>query len=301
MLFTKINYTIFEFNSQSYKLFFLALTCSLFFVVSPLFADTIILKNKKVHRGKVIAQSEKSIDFRTKEGQQLTFQKREVLKVVYKDLNEQETKKVIQEEEKKVQKTTVIEEPKEVIEEQVPTPQEEPKPITTTTPDQRTWFSIFWRSALIPGWGQFKAGRYYSSGFIFLVSLGALGNTVANTNKAQTAESNYKILSALTPVVISSASQGNPTDGIFTGTIYNQAIFSSYQNTINTTNNSITIFSLIYGIQLIHAVYVGRQWEEEEFSSSVKVFKGWNFDYKIENQKFLGQNTYFELNYTFRF
>lgn len=279
------------------KLILIFFICFFVFLF-PLFGDTLILKNKKVYRGRVITQSEANITFKTKEGQQITITKKEVLKVVYKDLNEQEAKKLIQEEEKKVQKTIPKEEAQEnKLEETSPKHQKEPK--LTPSTNKRTWFSIFWRSALIPGWGQLKAERYYSAGVAFLAFFGTAGSTASSIANLQNSESTYRSLSALTPAVTSAmALANNPTSSILIGTLYNQSIFSSYQHSTNQANNSITLLALVYGIQLVHSIYVGRQWEQEEIS---KEAQGWNFDFYVDNQKVFGRNTVVSINHTFRF
>lgn len=285
-------------NFAFYRFLLISLVC---FITLPLFADTLILKNKKVYRGKVVSQSEKSITFKTKEGQDLTFLKREVLKVVYKDLNEQEAKKVIQEEEKKIQTKTTLEESQETKPEEVtPMPTEEPKPDLYS--DKRHWFSIFWRSALVPGWGQLKAERYYSAGFAFLAFVGTAGSAISSINNLSSAESNYKNLTALTPAMTSAAAPpDDPSASLLIGTIYNQSIFSSYQSTINKANNSVTVLAVVYGLQLVHAIYVGRQWEQEELPTTTQIFKEWNFDFHLNNQNFLGRDAYLKIDYTFRF
>ncbi|MCX7997380.1 MAG: hypothetical protein N3A69_00325 [Leptospiraceae bacterium] len=284
---------------SNYKVFhFFLILLAVLFLSFPLLADTLILKNKKVYKGKVLSQTETNISFRTNDGQQLNFQKKAVLKVVYKDLNEQETKKVIQEEEKKIAKTTTTQ---EEVQEIPPTKEEIPEPTVTKTPDKRTWFSIVWRSALIPGWGQLKAERYYSAGFAFLFTLGALGSAYSSVNNLQTAENNYRVLSSLTPVITASGGTGDPTGSLVIGTLYNQVVFSGYQSNVSKANNSVQVLTVLYGLQLIHAFFVGRAWEKEEPPSSMHLIKGWNVSF-TSGTRLPNRETYqVQFEYTFRF
>nr|WP_246834147.1 hypothetical protein [Leptospira bourretii] len=71
-------------------------------VTLPLFAvNTVILKNGKTLKGKVTDQNERGLTVQTAEGSQ-TVSKSQILKVIYKDVSEQEAEKIRIAEEKKL-------------------------------------------------------------------------------------------------------------------------------------------------------------------------------------------------------
>jgi hypothetical protein len=254
---------------------------------SRLFADTVILKNRTVYKGKVISQNEQGLVFKTREGQEISFQKKAILKVLYKDLNEVEVKKVIQEEEKvlevpakKVEKE-IIPEKKEVVE-------EVPKPPELQEIEKRHWFQITWRSALLPGWGQYKAGRKWEAGLVFVTSLVAVNLAIQGVFNFQSAESDYKRKSLLTPVLFNDP-QSLETNLVFSF-VYNSNIYSSFQSEVTNSNNQIGLLGLAYLLQLFHSVYVGKIWEKEVIQTTSRNFflTGWNFQFYsyLGNQNF---------------
>lgn len=73
------------------KILFLSLLILLSF---PLLAvNTVILKNGKTLKGKVTDQNERGLTVQTTEGAQ-TITKSQILKVIYKDVSDQEAEKI---------------------------------------------------------------------------------------------------------------------------------------------------------------------------------------------------------------
>ncbi len=252
----------------------------LFFIwASKLLADTVILKNRTVYKGKVLSQNQKSLMFKTKEGQEISFQKSAVLKVVYKDLNEVEVKKVIQEEEKKLPEVPVKKVEEEIIPEKKEVVEEVPKPPEPQEVEKRHWFQITWRSALLPGWGHYKAGRKWEAGIVFVTSLIALNLARQGISNFQSAESSYKQKSLLTPVLFNDP-QSSETNLVLSF-VYNSNIYSSFQSEVTNSNNQIGLLGLVYLLQLSHSVYVGKIWEKEVIQTTSRNFflNGWNFQF----------------------
>ncbi|TGL88539.1 hypothetical protein EHQ68_07810 [Leptospira congkakensis] len=192
------------------KTLFLSLLILLSF---PLLAvNTVILKNGKTLKGKVTDQNERGLTVQTPEGPQ-TISKSQILKVVYKDVSEQEAEKIRIAEEKKLkakeekekaklEKERLLAEAKEQkrLEEEAKLAEqtrllEEKTKETEAEKEARAeaeWLAtrklgpspavsqcggrlaILWRSAILPGWGQLCGGYYVSAGTFSTLFLGTL-------------------------------------------------------------------------------------------------------------------------------
>ncbi|MCW7487490.1 LA_0442/LA_0875 N-terminal domain-containing protein [Leptospira meyeri] len=179
----------------------------------PLFAvNTVILKNGKTLKGKVTDQNERGLTVQTAEGSQ-TISKSQILKVVYKDVSEQEAEKIRIAEEKKLkekeekekaklEKERLLAEAKEQkrLEEEAKLAEqtrlaEEKNKETLAEKEARAeaeWLAnrklgpspavtqcggrlaILWRSAILPGWGQLCGGYNVSAGTFSTLFLGTL-------------------------------------------------------------------------------------------------------------------------------
>jgi hypothetical protein len=242
-----------------------------------LFADTLILKTKKVYKGTVLSQNENSIEFRTNTGQQMSVSKRNVLKVLYKDLNEKEIKKVIQDEEKK--NTKLLPSKKVEVEETPIVEEVEQVEVVPDSGPKRHWIDITWRSAILPGWGQFKAKRYYSSGLAFFVTFGALNNLFRASQNFSSAEKSYQLKSAPTSLLFQGVPEGDEFTSRFVFAFaYNKATFDEFANVTKRSNQAVWAFGVVYGLQLLHAIFVGKQWEKEPVltTEGKYIMPGWN-------------------------
>ncbi|WCL49717.1 LA_0442/LA_0875 N-terminal domain-containing protein [Leptospira sp. GIMC2001] len=141
---------------------------------NSIFAETILYKDGSKIQGKVTAQNKNSISVKTKDGNLLEISKDSILKVVYKDrisdieeakIRENEKKAELAREEKlRIQEEERIKklEAKQLEEAKTQESknnqiQEPPKEIAIS--QSPTAFGAFWRSLLVPGWGQFYQGR----------------------------------------------------------------------------------------------------------------------------------------------
>lgn len=125
--------------SRTYKL----ITSSGIFVLMilfylPLTASSIVLKNGKTLQGKIINQSRTEVQIEVN-GKLQTIPKAEISEINLKDPKKEESKK------------------KEVITTKPPVRHTDP--ITTQLSWQDTRWAITGRSAILPGWGQWKVGQ----------------------------------------------------------------------------------------------------------------------------------------------
>ncbi|HMV76426.1 MAG TPA: DUF5683 domain-containing protein [Leptospiraceae bacterium] len=265
------------------------------------------MKNRQVFKGKVNSQNEFELVMTTPEGKKLNFSKKTILKVLYKDLNENEVKKVIQEEEIK-QGITAKDTPGK---KDVPG-KKDPEPDTSgpKSPEVRSKWMIAWRSAVVPGWGQLKAKRYWTASAAFLVPLGIAGYLGSTYKNYQDAEKQYQSKAAFTALATGAATSSSSistTTALFLNIAMNNSAFSPYEAAKNTFNNTAPLLGVAYALQLAHAYYVGKQWEVEGTSNAVtidgkSINEGWSFNASMQRNIFSGQLTpNFEMSYAIHF
>ncbi|EOQ98473.1 hypothetical protein LEP1GSC195_0354 [Leptospira wolbachii serovar Codice str. CDC] len=206
----------------------------------PLLAvNTVILKNGKTLKGKVTDQNERGLTVQTADGQQ-TISKSQILKVIYKDVTEQEAEKIRIAEEKKLrekeekdkarlEKERLLAEAKEQkrLEEEAKIAEqtrlaEEKNKETLAEKEARAeaeWLAtrklgpspaatqcggrlaIIWRSALIPGWGQLCGGSKVSAGTFSTLFFGTLVFTLGPLRtEEQNAKSHYDTMILLNQI-----------------------------------------------------------------------------------------------------
>lgn len=279
-----------------------------FFLFSTgILAETVILKNRQVFKGKVNSQNEFELVMTTPEGKKLNFSKKSILKVLYKDLNENEVKKVIQEEEIK-QGITAKDTPSK---KDVPG-KTEPDPGTKgpQTPEVRSKWMIAWRSAVVPGWGQLKAKRYWTASAAFLVPLGIagyLGSVYGNFKDAEKQYQTKAVATAGLSAVLTQSGTFSTGQALLFNLAVNNSAFGPYNTAKNTFNNTAPLLGVAYALQLAHAYYVGKQWEVEGTSNAVtidgkSIQEGWSFNASMQRNIFNGQLTpNFEMSYAIHF
>jgi hypothetical protein len=240
-------------------------------------------------------------------GKPLELQKNDILKVSYRDVKDaKEIKKIIEEEESKL-------------------PPEKRKKVAGI--EKRNKWSIVWRSAVLPGWGQWKAGKKGYASLTFFSMLGAAAYVNSQRRAALAEEKTYNLLT--TPLGIdtlltlatqnetdpnkkwnSKFSPGQTGSGaLVTPIILGQVFYSPYGNAVNKYNNSLQIIEVIFAAQLIHAFFIGRAWEKEDPNTTIgkkAAFGEWNFN-ASPRQAYaptaagVSRETFYEVNYEFRF
>ncbi len=221
------------------------------FISFPLLgAQTILLKNGTSLKGDVTGQNEKVITVRTADGETQTISKRSILKVIYRDVNEDEAKRIRQEEEIKIQEAKSVEDKKKIEDEAIRSPFE-----TKTTGSRNRW-SLVWRSAVFPGWGHYKSDRkkigiVYGSLFWSGVIL-----TLIVSDRVGEKKSEYE----------NSARIGQISDYALIREMIVHEKRSEYKKSIDDYQNLTMGTVLVYLIQLTHSYFTGIDWEKEEIA-----------------------------------
>lgn len=227
-------------------------------VLTPglLFADqTILLRKGGKVIGNVVGQNEKTIVVQTESGKQ-NINKRDILKIIYKDITREEENRIRKEEEKKVQENPqVVEEPIQII-----------QPPNSTGPSRSRWSAV-WRSAILPGWGQWYTDNKLEAkitGGAFLVSLGYAGYS---RSEAESAKSKYD----------DAVSKSSATGAyIYGGGIANFYLLTvvpgaraDYESSVHAYNTSVYVLGGVYLAQLVRTYFLGKSWEQGSSANPV--------------------------------
>ncbi|MBM9499413.1 hypothetical protein JWG44_04020 [Leptospira sp. 201903071] len=216
-------------------------------------AQTILLKNGTSIKGDVTGQNEKNIIVRLTDGTMKTISKKTILKVVYRDVNEEEAKRIRLEEEKKLKEAKSAEEKKQIEEEAIVT---KPDFKSNRLGDRNRW-SLVWRSAVLPGWGHYKADRKktaYVYGTLFWTGIAA---TFTAAQKVTQTKADYDQASLNAQIL-----GGNSP--FLAGQILTNGKRESYKKAIDEYQQISTATAVLYLIQLAHVYYTGISWEQEE-------------------------------------
>lgn len=227
-------------------LFYLTLLLSPVF----LFAEqTILLRKGGKVVGDVVAQNEKTITVQSESGRKV-LNKREILKIIYKDISKEEENRIRKEEEKKIQENP------QVVEEPLVIPAEPAK----TEPSRSRW-SVVWRSAIVPGWGQWYAGNKKEALVTGALFLGAVGYGASSRQAAESAKSSYDSAVFLSGPVGTSILGGGVANLILITEVPSSR--ANYESSIQTYNSSVYALGAVYLAQLVRSYFVGRSWEQE--------------------------------------
>lgn len=210
-------------------------------------AQTILLKNGTSLKGDVTGQNEKTITVRTGDGVQ-TISKRSILKVIYKEVNEDEVKRIRQEEETKIREAKSAEEKKKIEEEAIAQ-----KPEVKLYGTRNRW-SLVWRSAVLPGWGHYKAERK-KTGIVYgaLFWSGVVATAFASQQIGKK-KSEYE----------SSTLIAQTSGNLLAGELIVSGKRADYKKSIQDYQSIAAGTALIYLIQLTHSYFTGISWEKEE-------------------------------------
>ncbi|MFB5649571.1 LA_0442/LA_0875 N-terminal domain-containing protein [Leptospira wolffii] len=232
-----------------HRTFQILLFFAIFLAPGFLFAEqTILLRKGGKLMGNITGQNEKAITVQTAEGTK-TIGKREILKIIYKDVTKEEENRIRKEEEKKLQENPKIEEPLVIA----------PPPEVKTS--SRSKWSVVWRSALLPGWGAWYAGRKKEGGLTAAGFATTLGLASYARVEAGSAKKDYD------EAVFRSSVQGAY---IFGGAISNFYLYavvpearSKYDSSIHTYNGAVYLLASAYLAQLVRSYFIGKSWEQE--------------------------------------
>ncbi|MDF3818837.1 hypothetical protein P3G55_02940 [Leptospira sp. 96542] len=334
----------------------------LFILATQVFAiNTVILKNGTNVKGTVIGQDDKGLTIKSADGTNQTYSKNQILKVIYKDLSEQEAASIRIAEEKKIKEKEEKERLKKEKEEQLANEREKKRleeeikkqDILSKTEEEKIrnmrekeakaeadWlanrklgpskatmncggkWNILWRSALLPGWGQWCAGNKGSAiGFA-----GAfLGTTYYTLGTLQTSNDNtknqYENLSLLNQLVgppaqftAQNISLPNEFIGVFLAASITDDFVAKSKQEAQVANakyiGGLSIMGIIYISNIINAFWIGKDTYPERPKVSLfgkEIKEGFDWETKWDNpETFLPtkqqfNSTYGEIRYSLFF
>ncbi|TGL48977.1 hypothetical protein EHQ61_10855 [Leptospira wolffii] len=223
------------------------LTLCLVLFTSNLLASSLTLKNGKVLQGKVVNQTRTEVQIEV-DGKVLTIPKTDIVELNLKDTPKQEPKK---EPVKEKAKEEPLKQPEE--------------PIGSKWYNKPRWsYSI--RSAVVPGWGFWKADRKYLAIGTFILFAGAAYSTAHTQSAFNSAKNAYEqgatnyFAYALSDPVLSSPS--NTTQRLVLAFLVNKGPYNHYQGLAGEGNNYQYVLGLVYGLQVLYSYYLGTKAEQ---------------------------------------
>ncbi|WCL50537.1 LA_0442/LA_0875 N-terminal domain-containing protein [Leptospira sp. GIMC2001] len=292
-------------------------------------AHSVILKNGKTVKGLVVGQNENGLTVKLADGSTQNIAKTNILKVVYKDVSENEEKQIRVAEEKKLREKELKEEAarkkkeeeeakklaieeKKRQEEQDKLDKEKAKTDALAkdrvkSEGTRSKWSIVWRSAVLPSWGLYHAKRPVAGTIYTGLFYTSILFAMTARSKALDAKSEYDTATLIYQATRPSADQlgANPDIGAY----FIQDTFSStyvnetkdkFKASVNQSNAAVGVVGLIYFIQLAHSYFAGVTWVEEEFMTHKPLKSGWELNSTWE-QTGLAREHRTDINYTWRF
>ncbi len=278
---------------NSFRLKSISLFIAIFSSQFTLLAETVILRSHEVIHGKITYQDAIVLRMNDDSGKPLELQKNDILKVSYRDVKDaKELKKMIDEEESKL-------------------PPEKRKKIVVVVPENR--YTLFLRSAAVPGWGQWKAGNKWYAALAFVGVVGAAGYAGSSFQGFQSSEKDYqtksKFIAAYTLNNSPTQTAAETTNKLVFAVVLSAQNYGPYTNASTIGNNAIQGLAIVYAIQLMHSFYLGYKWEKANPNATIgkkAVFGDWNFN-ASPRQAYaptatgVSRETFYEVNYEFRF
>ncbi|PJZ83745.1 LA_0442/LA_0875 N-terminal domain-containing protein [Leptospira harrisiae] len=333
----------------------------LYLITFPLLAiNTVILKNGKTLKGKVTNQNEQGLTLQTTEGPQ-TVTKSQILKVIYKDVSDQEAEKIRIAEEKKLrekeekekaklEKERLLAEAKEQkrLEEEAKLAEQarllEEKNVETQAEKEAKaeaeWLAtrklgpspaaaqcggrlaLIWRSALIPGWGQYCGGYTVSAGTFGTLFFGTLMYSLGPLRtEEQNAKSHYDTMVLLNQIGgpgtrFNAQNVSLPSEfiGGFVETSITEDLITKSKNNAKEANikylAGLGTAGIIYITNVIHAYMIGRDRypDRPSVSTGGKQIRegfdwdsGWDRPYSITGIRPQMNSVYAEVRYSILF
>ncbi|TGL66689.1 LA_0442/LA_0875 N-terminal domain-containing protein [Leptospira kmetyi] len=240
-----------------------------FAISLPLSASTIILKNGKTLQGKIVNQSRTEVQIEIN-GKVQTISKTEISEINLKDPKKDD---------------------KKVVTKQTETPKTEEPP--TRSAWKETKWTITARSAILPGWGQWKVGQKKWAAISLVLFVGAALYANNSREKAATEENNYKTSSIAITVAAFGDPNLNPVTSdetvratalitrILTTATLTNPYFSAYDRATSQYNQAQWLLGAVYGLQLIHTFLFARDYEKMQALLSDPNPEGWKFSASI--------------------
>ncbi|AOP36617.1 hypothetical protein A0128_19435 [Leptospira tipperaryensis] len=267
---------------QLLKKFYLILF-SLFLLPFSLFAETVLLHEGGSFRGKVVTQNQKTITLQTKEGKRVVA-KKEILKVIYKDIDEEEEERIRNAEVKRLEDEKLSKqrnldlkkqkEEEERLRKEKEADEKNQKPLPPAPPPKPavSKAGALGRSAILPGWGQWASGRKFAAVIYPTLFLAAGYAVYENNRKYHVARKDYESYGnpySNEAIALSALGVYNPTlppviTDPLTLYLYNETSSNQYQNrreavdkAYKNLQTSIGVLAGIYLINLADAFIFG--------------------------------------------
>lgn len=278
----KIPVLLFRFMIQPAKTLILTI---LFFICTSLFADTVIMRNGQQYEGRIINQSRTSVTI-ISNGSPVTLQKSQIARIAYgmtaeekeklrKEREERQRKleeqrreqqdKLRREQEKREKEKRIQQELKEWNRLRGNLQEKEDSEdwvLEDSTVSGKTTFGALWRSALIPGWGQWYLEENIWAG-VYAGATVILAAAAANEYRIyQERQSSYDFNSSLlflSGTVASDAAgflPADPLQRILTTAILDDTFFQPVNNQVATVNNVSIALGVLYLANLAHTYYM---------------------------------------------
>ncbi|WP_206698709.1 LA_0442/LA_0875 N-terminal domain-containing protein [Leptospira stimsonii] len=249
-----------------------------FTISFPILASTVILKNGKTIQGKIVNQTRTEVQIEVN-GKVQTISKTEISEINLKDPKKEDIKKV-----------TTTKQPDIKTEE---------NQIASSTWKDNKW-TITARSAVLPGWGQWRTGQKKWAAISFALFAGAALYANNCRQHAAAEEANYKSNSVTITVAAFLDPTLNPvtsdetvrttaliTRVLVTATATNP-YFSTYNQATNQYNQAQWLLGAVYGLQLIHTFLFAKDFEKMQALMSDPNPEGWKFSASIVKSPITG-------------
>lgn len=234
-------------------------------LTGSLFPETIILKTGKTYFGRVIDQNKDVLKLKENNGNILEFQKSEILKVTYKDLDTKEIKQIIEIETKKNQTSEIQEKGiKEKFDLDSKKPNQTFSSNETSPPlaQKKIRWEVVARSAVLPGLGQYHWNEQVWGSVYLIAFLGAAVNYNHAWNQHKDAKEAYQ--NDFRSLVI--LSSGN--SGFLLNLIDKNNLATEYRTTGNAVNAASNIVIGVFLVSLIDSFLFRADKKEPSVSSN---------------------------------
>lgn len=248
-----------------------------------IFSDSIILKNGTFQKGKIIGQTSEQISLQTTEGKVVEIPKNRIIKVVFRDVTNEEALQIKKEEEEKFSKLKDSEEKNRLEQEEKLQKERElnealekkkQEEELQNSKDTIPRSSVLWRSAVLPGWGQYVQGRKWQGLTYSFLTIAGLGVAYGNHQNFLNAKENYETINnpsrnLFLPNLNLSAQNPQP---LLLYDLQFQNARQTLENAEMHRNAALGGLLLVYGLNLFDVTY---------FNKNPKWFShvSWNINY----------------------
>ena len=212
-------------------------SCLILFVFTgSLGADQILLRNGRMIHGRVISQTALTMRVKQESNKTITLFKNDIKQVIYKTATEEKKEEAVKKVRRRVRRKR----------RRTPTPKI-PSANLKEAGQAPALSGALWRSALLPGWGQFYDGQYLLGGLSSVLFLSQALPAYHLRAQALTHKSTFFDVSALGLASANGIFQVSPAVGILSARFIAR---ETYRSSIQQYNQSLNRVALVYVLQL---------------------------------------------------